>query len=104
MIFELAGGTTIELSNKFLKIIRISKEERMKSILGGRAGGEMLIKISEITGIMFDSTYMVFFACGIPSPTNFSFSKIAEIKQLPNCIIGRKEELYTLYQEIIKLL
>jgi hypothetical protein len=37
-------------------------------------------------------------ASGLPSPNDFKLSSIAEIKQYPNCIVGKEQELVELYQ------
>jgi len=79
-------------------IERTGGKSAVKGLFAGRTMGQMSIKTSAMTGIIFNADYLVICASGLPTPNDFKISSIAEIKQYPNCIVAKEQELEELYQ------
>lgn len=95
--FELGSGTTLTITEKF---VEISRDEDSNSNLSGRAKGDVLIKLSSITGLIQYKNYMLICAEGFPFPKEFASHNIIGVKQLPNCLVGDIEILDSLYSEL----
>lgn len=66
--------------------------------------GKMVIKSSSITGIVFNADYLVICASGLPCPSDFKVSNTSDLKQFPNCIVAKQEELTSLYDALTTIL
>jgi hypothetical protein len=44
--------------------------------------------------------YLLICASGLPKPTDFKITTLADIKQFPNCIVGKEEELKEVYDVV----
>ncbi|CAH0344926.1 hypothetical protein [Bacillus sp. CECT 9360] len=98
--FELKSGTTVMVDESKMVIERTGGKSAMKGLFAGRAMGQMTIKTSAITGVIFFADYLIICASGLPTPNDFKLSSVAEIKQYPNCIVAKEQELEELYQYI----
>jgi hypothetical protein len=96
--FDLKSGTTVMIDESKIVIERTGGKSAVKGLFAGRTMGQMSIKTSAITGLIFYADYLVICASGLPVPNDFKLSSIAEIKQYPNCIVGKEQELAELYQ------
>jgi hypothetical protein len=96
--FELKSGTTVMIDESKIVIERTGGKSAIKGLLAGRTMGQMSIKTSALTGLIYFADYLVICASGLPAPNDFKLSSIAEIKQYPNCIVGKEQELGELYQ------
>jgi hypothetical protein len=96
--FELKSGTKVMIDESKIVIERTSGKSAVKGLFAGRAMGHMSIKTSALTGLIFFADYLVICASGLPTPNDFKLSSVAEIKQYPNCIVGKEQELEELYQ------
>ena len=79
-------------------IQRTGGKSAVKGIFAGRTMGQMSIKTSALTGLIYYADYLVICASGLPAPNDFKLSSVGEIKQYPNCIVGKEAELAELYQ------
>ncbi|WP_338449592.1 hypothetical protein R4Z09_26020 [Niallia oryzisoli] len=96
--FELKSGTKVMVDENRIIIERTGGKSAMKGLLTGRTMGQMSIKTSALTGLIFFADYLVICASGLPTPNDFKLSSIAEVKQYPNCIVGKEQELVEIYQ------
>jgi hypothetical protein len=96
--FELKSGTKVMVDDSKIIIERTGGKSAVKGLFAGRTMGQMSIKTSAMTGIIFNADYLVICASGLPTPNDFKISSIAEIKQYPNCIVAKEQELEELYQ------
>jgi len=96
--FELKSGTKVMIDESKIIIERTSGKSAVKGLFAGRAMGLMSIKTSALTGLIFFADYLVICASGLPSPNDFKLTSVSEIKQYPNCIVGKEQELEELYQ------
>ncbi|MGV3026285.1 hypothetical protein ACED96_11240 [Clostridium thermobutyricum] len=80
------------------KILIIDKSE---SILSNT---KMFIKIDNISGCILLEGMLLVLGSGIPICNEFKNHNIEYIKRLPNCIIGTKDELEEIYEEISLLI
>jgi len=96
--FELKSGTKVMVDESKIIIERTGGKSAVKGLFAGRTMGQMSIKTSAMTGIIFNADYLVICASGLPTPNDFKISSIAEIKQYPNCIVAKEQELEELYQ------
>jgi len=64
----------------------------------------MTIKVSSITGVITYADYLLICASGLPSPSDFKITSIAEIKQYPNCIVAKENELQDLYEYLNQII
>jgi hypothetical protein len=96
--FDFKSGTKVMVDEHQIIIERSSGKSAMKGLFAGRAMGHMTIKMSALTGLIFFADYMVICASGLPTPNDFKITSIAEIKQYPNCIVAKEQELEELYQ------
>ena len=103
-IFNLKSGTVIEVNDTVLDIKRTDGKSALKGIFAGRTMGEMTIKLSSITGLIQYADYLLICASGLPTPNDFKISSIPDIKQYPNCIVGKEDELKEIYNYIKTLL
>ena len=99
-IFELKSGARIEINERTIKIIRLDGKSAMKSLFAGRTMGQMIIKLRSVTGIIQNADYMIICASGLPTPNDFKISSISDVKQYPNCLVGKVEELKEIYDYI----
>ncbi|MGL6056868.1 MAG: hypothetical protein ACRC17_00945 [Culicoidibacterales bacterium] len=76
----------------------------MKSLFAGRTMGKMIIKNESITALIYNADYLIICASGLPTPNDFKISNIAEVKQYPNCIVGKAEELLEIYNILAELI
>ena len=104
MTYELSSGTDVIITKSRIEIIRSSGKSAMKSLFAGRTSGETVIRTSAITGAVFYADYLMIFASGFPSPSDFKIFNAADIKQYPNCIVGKNEELDAIYEEILNII
>jgi hypothetical protein len=96
--FEFKSGTKVMVDENKLVIERTGGKSAVKGLFQGRTMGQMTIKTSALTGLIFFADYLVICASGLPVPNDFKLTSIAEIKQYPNCIVGKEQELEELYQ------
>jgi len=96
--FELKSGTKVMVDEHQIIIERTGGKSAVKGLLAGRTMGKMSIKTSALTGLIYFADYLVICASGLPTPNDFKLSSVAEVKQYPNCIVGKVEELEELYQ------
>ncbi len=96
--FELGSGTKVMVDESKIVIERTGGKSALKGIFAGRTMGQMSIKTSALTGLIFFADYLVICASGLPAPNDFKLTNIAEIKQYPNCIVGKEQELAEIYQ------
>lgn len=96
--FDLKSGTIVMVDENQIVIERSGGKSAMKGLFAGRAMGQMTIKMSAVTGLIFFADYLVICASGLPTPNDFKLTSVAEIKQYPNCIVAKEKELEELYQ------
>ena len=104
MVYKFKSGTEVKISERVIQILRTDGKSAAKTLFAGRTAGEMSIKISSISGVIFYADYLVICASGLPTPTDFKISSIGDIKQYPNCIVAKNAELQPLYNELRLLL
>ena len=104
MRYELKSGTDVIVTQNRIEIIRTSGKSAMKTLFAGRTNGETVIRASSITGAVFYDDYLMIFASGFPAPSDFKIFNTADIKQYPNCIVGKNEELDPIYEDILSLI
>lgn len=96
--FELKSGTTVFVDESRIIIERTGGKSAVKGLFAGRTMGQMSIKTSALTGLIFFADYLMICASGLPAPNDFKLTSVAEIKQYPNCIVGKEQELAEIYQ------
>jgi hypothetical protein len=96
--FELKSGTKIMIDESKLVIERTGGKSAVKGLFAGRTMGQMTIKTSSLTGLIYFADYLFICASGLPAPNDFKLTSVGEIKQYPNCIVGKEHELEELYQ------
>jgi hypothetical protein len=99
--FELTSGTIVMVDESRIVIERTGGKSAMKGLFAGRAMGQMSIKTSALTGLIFFVDYLVICASGLPTPIDFKLTSVGEIKQYPNCIVAKEQELQELYQYLM---
>lgn len=104
MEFNLKSGTTVLIDESKVHILRNDGKSAIKGLLAGRTMGQMLIKTNSITGLIQDADYLLICASGLPTPKDFKISSTAEIKQYPNCIVGKEHEIKEIYEFINRLI
>ena len=97
----LNSGTIVNLNDSFIEIIREDSKSAAKSVFAGRTMGKMLINKKSISGIIFYADYLLICASGLPTPNDFKISNIADVKQYPNCIVAKNNELLELYNRLV---
>lgn len=95
--FDFKSGTKVLADENRVVIERTGGKSAIKGLLQGRTMGQMTIKTSAITGLIFYSDYLLICASGLPTPNDFKLTSIAEVKQYPNCIVAKEAELVELY-------
>lgn len=95
--FDLKSGTKVVIDETSVNIERTGGKSAVKGLFAGRAMGQMTIKLSAITGLIHFADYLIICASGLPTPNDFKIGSIAEIKQYPNCIVGKENELEEVY-------
>lgn len=98
--FNLKSGTYLEITDAKINIIRTDGKSALKGLFAGRTMGQMIIKISSISGLVQYADYLLICASGLPTPNDFKISNIGDIKQYPNCIVGKDYELKEIYDYI----
>ena len=98
---DLNSGTSIIIEESYVEILRQNAKSAVKSLFAGRTMGKMIIKKSSITGIIFNADYLLICASGLPTPSDFKILNTADIKQYPNCITAKPEELDLLYKSLL---
>lgn len=104
MTYSFKSGTEVIVNDNSVEIIRMDSKSAAKALFAGRTMGKMVIKKSAITGLIYFSDYLFVCASGLPSPTDFKISSVADIKQFPNCIVAKPEELEQLYNDLASLI
>lgn len=104
MEFNLKSGTNVKITDGKIYISRSSAKGALKGLFAGRAMGEMVIKVSSISGIIQDVDCLYICGSGLPTPKDFKLGSTDDNKQLPNCITGPKEDLIEIFNCIDKLL
>ncbi len=102
MEFHLTSGVAIQISETKIEIDRNSGKAALKGLFAGRTMGKMVIKNASVTGVIYNTDYLIICAPGLPN--DFKISELAEVKQYPNCIVGKPEELVELYEALSNLL
>ena len=97
----LNSGTIVSLNDSFIEIIREDSKSAAKSLFAGRTMGRMLINKKSISGIIFNADYLLICASGLPTPSDFKISNVADVKQYPNCIVAKNNELLELYNRLV---
>ncbi|WP_342431570.1 hypothetical protein [Neobacillus sp. FSL H8-0543] len=96
--FDLNSGTKVMIDESKIVIERTGGKSAVKGLFAGRTMGQMTIKTSALTGLIYFADYLVLCASGLPTPNDFKLTSVGEIKQYPNCIVGKEQELNELYQ------
>ncbi|WHY69756.1 hypothetical protein [Neobacillus sp. SuZ13] len=96
--FDFKSGAKVMVDENQIIIERSGGKSAMKGLFAGRAMGQMAIKMSALTGLIYYADYLVICASGLPSPNDFKITSIPEIKQYPNCVVAKEQELEELYQ------
>lgn len=92
--FQLSSGTLVAVEEKVIVITRAANGKgAMKAIFTGRQIGSTVIRLQSVSGLILEADHLIICASGLPSPSDFKLSNIADIKKMPNCIIGKAEEL-----------
>lgn len=102
--FNLKSGTTVIVDDRKITILRKSGKSAVKGLFAGRVIGEMVIKLSSVSGMIQYADYLMICASGLPTPTDFKISNIGDIKQYPNCIVAKEEELKEIFDYINELI
>ena len=102
--FNLKSGTNIIVDDTKISILRNDSKSAMKGQFAGRTLGQMVIKLSSISGMIQYADYLLICASGLPTPNEFKISNVADIKQYPNCIVGKENELKEVYDYINNLI
>lgn len=102
--FNLKSGTTVIVDDRRISIIRNSGKSAVKGLFAGRTMGEMVIKLSAVTGMIQHADYLFICASGLPMPKDFKISNISDIKQYPSCIVAKEEELKEIFDYINEIL
>lgn len=102
--FNLKSETSVIVENTKITILRNDGKSAMKGLFVGRAMGQMVIRLSSVSGMIQYADYMLICASGLPTPNEFKISNIADIKQYPNCIVGKENELKEVYDYINNLI
>ena len=102
--FNLKSGTNIIVDDTKISILRNDSKSAMKGHFAGRTMGQMVIKLSSISGMIQYADYLLICASGLPTPNEFKISNVADIKQYPNCIVGKENELKEVYDFINNLI
>lgn len=102
--FNFKSGTIVEITESKILINRTDSKSMAKALFAGRTSGAMAIKRSSITGVIWFTDYLLICASGLPSPSDFKLTSIADVKQYPNCIVAKEKELEELYNELINLI
>lgn len=102
--FDLKSGTRIVIEETKISIIRNDAKSAMKGIFAGRTMGEMIIKLSSVSGMIQYSDYLLICASGLPTPNEFKITNVSDIKQYPNCVVGKAEELKEVYDYISSII
>lgn len=66
--------------------------------------GQMVIKLSPVTEMIQYEDYLLTCASVLPTPNEFKISNIPDIKQYPNCIVGKESEFIEIYDYINNLI
>ncbi|SDY14280.1 hypothetical protein [Eubacterium barkeri] len=101
--FRFKSGTSVLIGDNILEINRTDAKSAAKGLFAGRAMGQMTIKLSAISGVIYYADYLMICASGLPTPNDFKISSIGDIKQYPNCIVAKNEELRELYDVLIRV-
>ena len=102
--FNLKSGTNVIVENTKITILRNDGKSAMKGLFAGRTMGQMVIKLSSVSGMIQNADYLLICASGLPTPNEFKLSNIADIKQYPNCRVGKENELKEVYDYINNLI
>ena len=102
--FTFSSGTVVTIKDTVLEISREDGKSAAKALFAGRTMGKMMIKVSSITGVIYNADYLVICASGLPTPTDFKIGNVADIKQYPNCIVAKPDELAALYNALSSLI
>lgn len=102
--FSLKSGTIVEIRDKAIEIKRTDGKSAIKGLFAGRTMGEMTIKLSSVTGLVQYADYLIICASGLPTPNDFKIGNVGDIKQYPNCIVGKENELKEIYDFIKNLI
>lgn len=102
MEYKFKSGTEVIVTDHTVEILRLDSKSAAKTLFSGRTMGKMILKRSSITGVIFNADYLVICASGLPTPSDFKISSVADVKQFPNCIVAKSEELASLYDELAR--
>ena len=102
--FNLKSGKNIIVDDTKISILRNDSKSAMKGLFAERTMGQMVIKLSSISGMIQYADYLLICASGLPTPNEFKISNVADIKQYPNCIVGKENELKEVYDYINNLI
>lgn len=98
--FKLKSGTIVTINDSAIEILRTDGKSALKGLFAGRTMGEMTIKLSAVTGLIQNADYLIICASGLPTPNDFKIGSIGDIKQYPNCLVGKEDELKEIYSFI----
>lgn len=104
MEFNLKSGTNVRIENNKIYISRVGAKGALKGLFAGRVMGEMVIKLSSVSGMIQETDCLYICGSGLPTPKDFKLSSADDNKQLPNCITGPKEDLVKIFNYIDDLL
>lgn len=103
-IFKLRSGVDVGITSEKLFIYRDNVKSIAKGLFKGRTSGRMIIRLSNISGILLDGDSLFVFGLGLPCPTTFNVSDLDDIRKLPNCIVGPHKNLVEIYNCLNSLL
>jgi hypothetical protein len=101
--FSLKSGTSVKIENNRVHILKDDGKSASNGMFAGRAAVQIVIKLSAITAMIQNVNYLLICASGLPKPTDFKITNLADIKQFPNCIVGEEAELKEVYDAINSL-
>lgn len=104
MEFNLKSGTDVKITDDKIYIVRNSAKSGLKGLFAGRAMGEMVIKLSNVSGMIQNADFLIFCGSGLPSPKDFKLSNIDDVKQLPNCVTGPEKDLVDIFRYVDSLI
>lgn len=102
--FDFSSGTSVTITDTLVLIERSDARSATKALFAGRTAGQMIIKRNAITGVIAFADYLLICALGLPTPSDFKLTNVAEIKKYPNCIVAKGSELTELYRDLEEII
>ncbi|MBM7869280.1 hypothetical protein JOC70_000749 [Clostridium pascui] len=105
MEFNLSSGTTIIFKDDKIEIDRKGSTRAQAALHPDRTVDKikMYIKAKSITGAVLYYDMLIILGQGLPTFEELGTSKVNDIRNLPNTITGKDEELNQVYETIMSL-